>query len=181
MLQLLPLAAVLLTSSSCVIGMRCVNGTGPVVERDLDVERFTKVIVEGSLTVKITPGDAFHVKAEGQENLIELLDTRSQNGTWIVRTKECFSTNKPFVVHVVMPVLQQAEVNGSGDILGQGTFAGELIDVAVRGSGDVKLDLRMATVNAEVTGSGDVVVTGSTQALNARVVGSGDVAAKDLE
>ena len=181
MLQLLPLAAVLLTSSSCVIGMRCVNGTGPVVERDLDVERFTKVIVEGSLTVKITPGDAFHVKAEGQENLIELLDTRSQNGTWIVRTKECFSTNKPFVVHVVMPVLQQAEVNGSGDILGQGTFTGELIDVAVRGSGDVKLDLRMATVNAEVTGSGDVVVTGSTQALNARVVVSGDVAAKDLE
>ncbi|MEZ4759431.1 MAG: hypothetical protein R2810_06550 [Flavobacteriales bacterium] len=40
-----------------------------------------------------------------------------------------------------MPILQQAGVNGSGDILERAP-SGELIDVAVRGSGDVKLDLR---------------------------------------
>ena len=178
-MTLLPLLLLLLPA--CMMSLRCVDGTGPVVERELDVDGFTGLVVEGSLSVQVSQGDVFEVKAEGQENLIGLLDTRVKDGTWTVRTTECFNTNKPFVVHVVMPALEHAEVNGSGDLTGKGTFSGELIDVAVHGSGDVKLDLRAATVNAEVTGSGDVVLSGSSEALNARVVGSGDVDARELE
>ena len=83
----------------------CVTGEGPATRKTLTLNDFHSINVQGSLDVIVTKGDVQHVEVEGQPNLIELLRKDVKDGKWTITTNKCYSTDKPFVVHITVPVL----------------------------------------------------------------------------
>lgn len=183
-MRLSSLAAAVLLSAGLFAScgpLACVKGTGDVVKKDLAVTGFSGIELMGALDVQLTRGTETRVTVEGQSNLIDLLETTVSNGVWKIRTRECYSTDKPFVVHISAPVIDRVHVQGSGDVTGTDAFEAEVMDLAVQGSGDIKMNVTAKQVVAMVQGSGDIALQGSASDLTCTLQGSGDVKAADLK
>lgn len=157
-----------------------VKGTGAVVKKTLNVAAFHGIEVEGSIDVVLTQAAAQKVEVEAQANLIELVTVEVSKGIWTITTKQGYSTDKPFTVHISVPMIDQVSISGSGDVKSESTFAADKVQLLIAGSGDIVMAFNAKTVKAEVQGSGDIKLNGSTQAFAASVEGSGDINAKNM-
>lgn len=158
-----------------------VQGAGNVVRKPLTVQAFHGIRVEGALDVVITPASVQQVEVEAQENLVGLVTTSVQGGVWTIATSKGYSTNKPFVVHIRVPVIDVVEVEGSGDVKADGSFTAGEVKLGVQGSGDLDLAFTASRIDVRVQGSGDVKLVGSCVELRAEVSGSGDIQARGLK
>ncbi|MBL7952949.1 MAG: DUF2807 domain-containing protein [Flavobacteriales bacterium] len=161
--------------------LNCERGAGPVVKRTLTLSAFRGIAAQGSLEVRLTRGSAQAVEIEGQSNLIDLLITDVKGGVWEIGTKKCYNTDKPFIVHITMPMVDFVSVQGSGDVKTVNAFTAPKLTVEVQGSGEVDLGIDAKHIDAIVQGSGDIDLHGTCGDLNVTVQGSGDIDASDLE
>lgn len=160
--------------------MDCENGKGPVIKRPLTVPAFNGIAAHGSFDVKLTRSATRSVEVEGQANIIDLITTDVKNGVLHVRTRQCYSTDKPLIVHISAPTIDLVSLQGSGDVIGEGSFTTPMLTVEVQGSGAVTLSIEAKKIAAIVQGSGDVHLTGTSGSLTATVQGSGDIDADGL-
>lgn len=159
----------------------CITGKGAVVKRPLQLQPVHAITLQGSLDVQLTQGEGQSVEVEAQENLVDLVETTVKDGHWTIRTRACYRTDKPFVVHLRVPKIDRVTVQGSGDVVGTGTFAGNSFNLDVQGSGDLKINVNGVSVKTSVQGSGAVKLSGTCEDLAATVQGSGDVKAAELK
>lgn len=158
-----------------------VKGTGEVIRKGLTVAPFHGIEVEGSIDVVLKQAGAQSVEVEAQANIVELITTEVKNGVWIIGTREGYSTDKPFVVHVSVPNIDVVHISGSGDVKSESMFTVDNVDLQVQGSGDITVSFTAKTIKALIQGSGDVEIKGTCTTLQAEVEGSGDVDADDLK
>lgn len=158
-----------------------VKGEGAVVKKQLTVDAFHGIQVEGSMNVVLTQSATRSVEVEAQANLVDLVTTVVQNGVWIIETSKGYSTNKAFTVHISAPLIDIVHVNGSGDVSSEGTFTAGNVALTIQGSGDIGFNCEAKNVRVDIGGSGDVKLSGSSTTLRATIEGSGDVMANDLK
>jgi DUF4097 and DUF4098 domain-containing protein YvlB len=169
-------------------------------------DNFNAIKLTGSPNVVYTQTDGeVRVEVYGPDNIVDLLDVYTENGSLNVRFKrntQVSNTGK-LEVRVFAPSLDKMEITGSGDITiasgiktdkdlhlsitGSGDISGSDIRCAqlllsVTGSGDIELN-RVTAENTQVrvTGSGDINLSGTTQSADYTVSGSGDIDAVQLE
>lgn len=171
--------SVVLPASCGMVG--CVKGTGDTVTRTLTVAELRGIRVQGSVDVQLVRGAAQQITVEGQSNIIDLLETDVKDGTWNIRTRECYSTDKPFVVHVQVPSITGIFVEGSGDVSGTEAFTVEAAELDIRGSGNVKVAFEAQRLKASIQGSGDIALAGGAHEMDLNVQGSGDVKAYGMK
>ncbi len=159
----------------------CITGKGAVVKRPLQLGPVHAITLQGSLDVHLTQGEGQSVEVEAQENLVDLVETTVKDGHWTIRTRACYRTDKPFMVHLRVPKIDRVTVQGSGDVVGTGTFTGSSFNLDVQGSGDLKINVNGGSVKTSVQGSGAVKLSGTCEDLAATVQGSGDVKAAELK
>ncbi|MCB0771643.1 MAG: DUF2807 domain-containing protein [Flavobacteriales bacterium] len=158
----------------------CEPGSGAVAEERLQLDPFHGVLLEGSMDVLISKGEAQEVVIEGQSNLIGLVGTNVKNGVWTISTSKCYSTNEPFRVHITVPMLDRVIVQGSGSVKGVDEFSLGEVELELQGSGDIDMAIVAGVITAAIQGSGDIRLRGSTGKLIASVEGSGDIRAGEL-
>ena len=177
---LVVITTILLIGASGCLGDTCIQGKGSSVQREVTVEEFHGIEVQGSLDVRFTQGPT-RVEMEGQANVLDAIEVEVRNGICLVRADQCFSTKVPVLVHLTAPILDRALVNGSGSITAKETLTATELTAQVQGSGDVSLNCTASGVHATVNGSGDVRLNGTCNQLDATVNGSGDVNAIGLQ
>ncbi len=166
---------------------------GPVERDTRSLPAFTGVSSSGSFHAIVTVGQAQSVVIEAERDIIPKIRTEVVDGTLEIESQGWFTTNEGIMVHVTVPRLQSAHLQGSGDVVVKGA-TGPSFDASVSGSGDMSLsgkvdafqasvsgsgevhafELEAATANASVSGSGDLQVY-ATNTLQATVSGSGEV------
>ncbi|MFK8009051.1 MAG: head GIN domain-containing protein [Saprospiraceae bacterium] len=160
----------------------CIEGEGDVVTQEILINEFTGVKSRGSSQVYITQGNDFKVEVEGQQNIIDNIETDIQNGVWEIEFEDCQRDFDELKIYITMPEIKSLEVSGSGDLFGQDVFVVENINLKVDGSGSIDVAVDGATdVDARISGSGTIKLTGTTNYLGSKISGSGDLEAYDLE
>ena len=153
-----------------------VSGEGEMIRKKLDVRDFESIDLQGSMDIVLTQGDGFLVEAEGQENIIDLLNTAVDGNTWKVRLTKNVRNYKGLTVYITMPSLKNLHVSGSGNVRGANTFEGlGVVDIGVSGSGNIQLGLQGESVETRVSGSGNIQLELNAKSLEARISGSGDI------
>ena len=162
--------------------------TGPRVQRDFPVAgAFDKILLAGSPDVVVTVGGAPSVRAEGEADQLDRLEVVNQNGQLRIGLRNggggffSWGTHRGIVVHVTLPALAAASINGSGDMRidrVQGpAFAG-----SINGSGDMNIaTLTSDQASFSTSGSGDITAAGHARQANVSVDGSGDMRLAQLE
>jgi len=145
-----------------------------------NVEAFTKLKLEGSLDIILTQDNKTEVKVEGDAESVKHVVTEVKNGTLYVHPEEDYHGNISAKVYVHAPSIEAVKINGSGDVTATNTITSSDLALAVQGSGDIKMDVKVTNLAAAIQGSGDISLTGSAGTGTVSLNGSGDLRAKGL-
>lgn len=178
------LFAMLVPLAACSASAR-EGDEGTAASRTFAVRDFTGVELHGSDDVDIKIGNAFAVRAEGPQKVLDRLEIeRIGNTLRIGRKKDgnwSWGYSKSARIFVTMPRIATARVTGSGDMT-VARAEGPSFAASSAGSGNITVAaLKAPEVELSVAGSGDIDATGQTNRLEINITGSGEVKARGLK
>jgi hypothetical protein len=172
----------LATSCVAVFPFDGIVGNGKVITSSLDARNFTAVKNFSSAKVVVRRGAVAMATVTVDENILDALDIKVENGSLNVSTKPGKSIMRysTFKVTVTMPVVAEFGIYGSGNITASDRFDGDSVKLAIHGSGGIDGSFDADTIDAFIGGSGGIDVAGTTEKFIAMVAGSGSVAGDSL-
>ncbi len=158
------------------------HGNGILTSETRNVAHFDGVISSGEFIVLITRGDDFNVSVEAESNLLPYIKTGVSRGRLEIWVKGVHNLNNtlPMKIYVVMPVIKDLDISGSGKIT-TGFFTSGDVDMVVSGSGAICSSQDTETIGITVSGSGKVEIDGNADFAGLEVSGSGMVSLYDLQ
>lgn len=167
----------LMVFSSCSRSLFCTKGEGDIIERQLDIEQFDKLILSGSFDARINQSDSFSIVAQGHENILNDLNLNVSGSTWEADLDERCYVDYELVLYINVPNLSEVELEGSGNIFIDGIFRSDRFKALIEGSGDIICydSIVAPEIHFEIEGSGDIEAPVDCARLNARIEGSGDM------
>lgn len=163
---------------------RKVSGTGPVVSETRNISGFSEIKSEFSGDVYITPGSAYHVRIEAQQNIIDVIETTLNDGILTLRVKH-HTVIKPdyrVKVYITSPDITGVRLTGSGNMVLQEPLSTNHLYVKLSGSGNIDISkLTASSLDANISGSGTInVFDGSVTNEYVDISGSGSVDCSNL-
>ncbi|TMJ11175.1 MAG: DUF2807 domain-containing protein [Alphaproteobacteria bacterium] len=179
-------AAIILVSAAALVACNSSDAkegqdSGRVVRKNFEVASFDKVALGGSQNVVVKVGGPVSVRAEGDEEQVNRLEIRVEDGelkvgyqktSWSVGFRR---SGKPVTVYVTVPSLAAASIGGSGDMQVDRIEASDFA-AAIGGSGDLSLGtMKVGKGSFSIAGSGKIVGAGSADSIDASIAGSGNI------
>ncbi len=168
---------------SCDFDGETINGNGNFRSENRHIDNITKVNVTGGIDVFVEQGTP-SVKAEGDENILRYIETRS-DGDWLeIKTRDNVNihSSQPVKVFVTVPEIIELKVAGSGNITCNNKFStGENMSFNITGSGSITAFVNAPAVNASITGSGNMYIKGETRNADINITGSGNYESPNLK
>jgi hypothetical protein len=158
-------------------------------EQSRKVDSFSEISLRISAKVHLEQGDKQNLEIVAKPSTLEQIITEVKDGKLIIRfpNKDFFWKNfQPgeITIYITTPEIKGLGISGSGDIIAEGGIKTKILDLAVSGSGNIKLsDLMAERVKSTISGSGDIVLAGkeSAQDLSIAISGSGSLKALDYK
>jgi len=178
--------AIAIMMVSCVVkDLKSLSSSnGPIVTESRRIKGFEEIEINGSPTVYYTQADTFSVIVKGPDDLIKNIQTEVSDNKLEVRNRGkfgmvnfMFGDPSELAVYVTSPDLTGIRLNGSGDFISKKRIDSDIIDLELKGSGDIDVkDVICDQCSISLVGSGDIEV-GRLEAkeVDATLIGSGDV------
>nr|QNO43670.1 hypothetical protein FICJDHNH_00010 [Methanosarcinales archaeon ANME-2c ERB4]QNO43975.1 hypothetical protein AECFJODE_00028 [Methanosarcinales archaeon ANME-2c ERB4]QNO50627.1 hypothetical protein JEJMEHHC_00008 [Methanosarcinales archaeon ANME-2c ERB4] len=158
----------------------CITGSGNVVSEEFTVDEFHSVGFGIPGNVYITQGTPQSLMIEAEDNVLEVLTAKVENGRLTISSDRCFRNIKPINVYVSMNEVRDLSNSGSGDIIGQSEINSDTLKLSISGSGSSDLTMNVEELNTVISGSGKSNLKGTAKVHNSVIRGSGDINAFDL-
>jgi len=154
------------------------TGEGPIVIEELTLQDFSGIEAIGSMDIIISEGAEQKVEVTGHANIIERVETSVSNGIWKVKLKDGSYKNADLTFNIVIPMLNRASIEGSGDISINDFTSVDDVYLGIIGSGNIDLDENNGCANLVVyiEGSGDINAKEAfedIENLDVEIIGSG--------
>lgn len=178
-------AAFIATASfiSCDFNGETINGNGHLTNETRHVNNTSKINVTGDMNVFVDARSPA-VKVEGDENIIQYIETEV-NGGWLeIKTRDHININSsnPVKVYVTATDISDLKVNGSGNITCNSKFSsGNNMSFSITGSGNITADVNTPAVDAGITGSGNMYIKGESRNVDINITGSGNYDSPNLK
>jgi hypothetical protein len=157
-------------------------GNGVPATEMRDHTAFSGVENRGEVPVDVIGGPDFAVEVECDDNLLDVIETRVDGDTLIVRQEGPgdLQPRTDCVVRVALPRVDRLWSSGSSGIHAAGDLGGIEV-IGNTGSGEVLVDgVESESLVVESTGSGPITVEGVATFVDYTHSGSGGVHARDL-
>lgn len=167
--------SVIFLCTSCSIFRVCEKPTGDVITKDLKLENIHSIELSAGVKVFIQQGEDQNIKIVAPANYAELINTNVSKGEWEIDFKKCLKNADLVELFVVLKEIEELEINGSGNIIGNGVIESNKLELEISGSGSIQLELDNKSVDLEIDGSGDIILSGKTKKQKIEINGSGDI------
>lgn len=159
-----------------------IKGSGHIKKEERTVNSFDGLESSGSIDIDVKYGPSQLVEIEADDNILQYVVTKIENGLLIVTYKPNMSfINTHVKAYVTTPSLDRIYSSGSADIVSRDTLHdAKSIEVKVGGSGDIDAVVNAPSVTGDVSGSGNIQLHGLTRNFDLSVSGSGDAKCRDL-
>lgn len=165
-------------------GCKQINGNGPIVSEIRDLKGFNTIVSNLPTSVYITEGNEYEVNFEGQQNIIDLVETKLEDNRLTLEIKNgyTFSGNIHLVVKVNSPDIKGLINHGSGNISVMNQFQTRKLSVKNSGSGKIDIvGFSTRQLSIALTGSGDINIrNGVASKASVMMTGSGHLQASNL-
>lgn len=161
-----------------------IKGNGHVVRESRSHRGFDGIKVGGSFDVFLRQGNSEKVTIEADENLMDEIVTKVENGILIIsiRKGKGIRDAEKLNVFVTLEELEYLSASGASDILAEESIRTDDLEIHASGSADIKLlRLRSDDVSCKASGSSDIRLLGDARTLRASLSGSCDLKAGDFE
>jgi hypothetical protein len=166
--------------TSCDDDNFLIKGQGSNVNNVRQPGSFNGISLCISATVEIHRDSIFRVELNGQQNILNVIETRVSGNRLNISLERGASIRKhnPITIKVYMPYLDYVDVSGSGDVICVDDFTSSDIQTNVSGSGNITLrGVVSNSFKATISGSGNIRHTGTGVCKRAdyTVSGSGNI------
>lgn len=151
--KLLTITVISILISSCAL--TGIIGSGNGISESRELGDYTSVKLKTAADVNITVGESNTFSISGDDNIIDLVTTKIEDGQLVIDQSSQFHTNIGVIITISIPSISSIELDGAGDI-----------DVTGVNTPNMKIDL---------DGAGDISVSGTTDHLDAELDGAGDM------
>lgn len=162
-----------------------IKGNGKMTTITRTTDSYDKISCAGSFDYILVAGPEGNITIEGEENLLEYIETKVKDDKLVVAVKNGInlrtSSNKPIKITIPFQDIDQVGLAGSGDLWNKDVITADAFVAYLSGSGDVTLTINTQSVDGKMAGSGDLILKGSTDNLGVSVAGSGDFHGFELE
>jgi hypothetical protein len=150
-----------------------------------DVSGFSGVASSGSFDVYITTGGKESVRLEGDNDLLDKIETVVEGKTLHIRTKREYERNRldfsDVKIHVTARELNALALSGSGKMRVNSPLKADSFAATVSGSGQIEAgQITSNRMQATVSGSGNFAASGSAKETEITVSGSGGFNGKNF-
>lgn len=157
-----------------------------ISDENRPVSGFTGVSSSGNFDVFITMGNKESLKLDGDQDLINEIETKVEDGVLKIRYKNNknlwkWNNKGKVTVYVTAKSLNNLSLSGSGDMEVKGAIKGENLDTKVSGSGNMVFTANVNDFMGAISGSGKITANGSARSSEIAVSGSGDFNGKNLK
>jgi len=177
---------VILTLTACNTGLRVIKGSGNVITETRQVSNFDSIELSGSGEVILTQGGSESLTIETDDNVMEYIEAKVENGTLKLGLVTGFPTGvniqtyTRLIFYVSANNLTGLSTSGSGQIETDNIEADRL-DLSVSGSGTIQItDLLASELRADISGSGGINLGGDVAVQDVDVSGSGNYEAGEV-
>ncbi len=152
-----------------------VNGSGPVVSEQRNINNYTAIDLQLSATIYYTEADTFSMEIIAQQNVIDEISTDVNDGKLVIRlpwdTK--LKSYNTITINIAAPAVSDFTVSGSGNIYSNNILHVLNSDFNISGSGKIEIiGVETNDIDARISGSGRLTINGGTS-INADITISG--------
>ncbi len=158
-----------------------IQGKGPVVEKELDLEKINGFALGVFADVILKKGKQQRILVVGQANIVDNIKTKVKKQSWSIEFIEQVKNCKDLTIYITLPEIEDISLGGSGTISTEDTFTTGNCNISLGGSGSLQLNLDAQRISTSLGGSGNIKLAGQSDEINISVAGSGDIYALGLE
>lgn len=151
-----------------------------------EVSNFTAIKSSAVGNIEIRQASETSVTAEGNDDMLDLLDIRMDNQTLVIemnekRSKRFQNRSNNLTVYISTPNLTYMESDGVGNITIEGSFETPELIINSDGVGNIKAEnLYAGVIEIESDGVGIIKVGGNAEKVNIKSDGIGNIDARNL-
>lgn len=158
-----------------------IDGSGNVVTEKRTIEApFTKIQASTGVEVILEQGTPTQVEVEVDDNLIEYIVTKVENGTLIVKIDGNINTMESAIVRVKTNTINGLETTSGASIRSIGTIRGTELFIKTSSGSNINTDLEFEKVSCESTSGSEIKVSGKALALETKSSSGSEIEAQDL-
>ncbi|MDA3614813.1 head GIN domain-containing protein [Polluticaenibacter yanchengensis] len=179
---------IFLVFSLSITSCNLINGideSGVTKTEQIDANNFDKIKVSGPFKVYVEPSTTFKVEVEADEAFLPYIKIGVEEDDLLrikLENNVSLSTSKKIEVRVMMPEVEEVQISGSGNIVGNGIFStNEDFEAKVSGSGNIEFGIKSPNVTTGISGSGTISLTGFSDKLKGKISGSGTLNLDNIE
>lgn len=173
--------ALLLSATGCEHASDCAEGHGSIVTQEMVLNEVNGIHLMGDDVVYLSIGKEQKVIVEGQQNIINELDTRIHNGTWDIRFRDCVRKHRRLEFHITIKEIDNIRLSGSGEIILEDIIAEDFLRLELAGSGEIKGVVQAQEISMDIAGSGNLILSGQASEADLKIAGSGELRAFELK
>lgn len=148
-----------------------IQGSGNITkEKRTIAANFEKIASSSGVTVIVEQGSPLSLEVEADDNLLQYVITKIENGTLIVKIDKNINTQSPINVTVKMPSIASLESSSGSIISSKNTLRGNGISLNTSSGGEIEAVLEYEKVTCESSSGSNITVSG--KALNLKTVTS---------
>jgi hypothetical protein len=159
-----------------------IDGTGNVTVEKRDVnDVFTKVKVERGLEVVISQSELKKIEVEADQNLLEHISTKVENGVLIITSDESIDSSESLIVRVQMPVIEGLIATSGSKITVGTTLKGTSIRLDSSSGSEIEAILEYDEVRSTSSSGSSITLSGIALKLFTDASSGSDITAESLE
>ncbi len=147
--------------------------------KEINVDPFTKIKLEGSAQWELIPSDEHKVIIESKSaDVFNYIDVENKGNTLIVSTTEkSKNINKLFksvVIKIYFESIEDISLGGVGSITMSESFSTTHMVASLRGTGSMDLNINCSDFTGNIYGTGSLTIVGNSTISTIRVEGVGN-------
>jgi hypothetical protein len=155
-----------------------VRGTGPAIDKKINVSDFKGIEVSSGIDVILVQGSSESLTLTAQDNLFEYITATVENGTLKIYSRNNLRPTQPMKARITFKNISNLKVSGGGDTYSDTPVNVDALDVNISGGGDFSSVINSGILKFNLSGGGDAEIEGKTNDYNITVSGGGDLKSK---
>ena len=158
-----------------------IDGSGSVVTEKRNIETpFTKIQASTGVEVILEQGTPTEVEVEVDDNLIQYVVTKVENGTLIVKIDGNINTMESAIVRVKTKTIEGLESSSGASIKTINKLSGTSVALKTSSGSTIQADLEYEKVSCESTSGSEIKVSGKALTLDTKSSSGSEINAKEL-
>ena len=158
-----------------------IDGSGNVITEKRNINTpFTKIDASTGVEVIVEQGATTEVEVEVDDNLMEHIVTRVENGTLIVKIDGNINTMESAIVRVSTKTIEGLESSSGATVRSKNTLKGTILALKSSSGSTINTDLEYEKVSSESTSGSEIKLSGKALTLDTKSSSGSEIDAKDL-